>query len=429
MKTSTRISIQFTALATALVLLFALLVNIFSFQSWHNRETKALRAEANLFLQKKVPRPGPANKLQFTRTIIIPAANLDMDSFEEHRLPWVVHLNNDAGDTLEDDGVKEDGEKRLLLREMRWDNIAIMDITSIMQRQIALIRLSILVLLLTGLISYLASRRFVKRALRDVYSIADFAQSIDVDKLENNLHFDHLPETDEINTIALSLNQMTSKLHDQVNQIKRFVSNVSHEFKTPLMVMRSQAELSQKAKTYKKWLSTSIAHIDQLNRLTDALLQLHGAQSNQPLPTEHINVIPLIRQSIEQTAAQYVEKHISIIDDIPDELTIDTDRGSLEIILRNLLDNAYKYTPEWGAITLTADEIHISVSDNGPGIDPELHNSIREPFWQADSSKWQDQWHGLWLALVKSLVDSLWWKISLESDHKQWSHFTLSFTT
>jgi signal transduction histidine kinase len=155
------------------------------------------------------------------------------------RLKWIPH-------------VVAFENSRLMVKKMpRGNQIAVTDVTPLVERQLSLLRLSIIMLILASILSYLIGRRFVRRALRDVYEIADFVQDIDIDQLQDNLHFAHLPLDDELNTIALSLNQMTSKLHQQIDTIKRFVSNVSHEFKTPLMVMRSQAEVSLKSQHYK----------------------------------------------------------------------------------------------------------------------------------------------------------------------------------
>jgi signal transduction histidine kinase len=191
------------------------------------------------------------------------------------------------------------------------------------------------------------------------------------------------------------------------------------------MVMRSQAEVSLKSKKYKTWLETTLTHVDQMNRLIDTLLQLENKHAAWLL-LDDCSITPLLTSLTDQTATKYKDKNINLTLTTSPNLVKKTHRWSLEIILRNLIDNAYKYTPEDGTIIITADTHKLIVSDSGLWIPADQLARIREPFWQADSSKWQDHGLGLWLTLVHSLVQQLGWAIDVVSSDK-WTTFTLHF--
>jgi signal transduction histidine kinase len=193
------------------------------------------------------------------------------------------------------------------------------------------------------------------------------------------------------------------------------------------MVMRSQAEVSLKSQHYKTWLESTISHIDQLNRLIDTLLQLE-TRASESMILEDCTIEPMINSIIDDTSSTYTDKKINLTLNLLPNLVKHAHRGSLEIILRNLIDNAYKYTPEQWTITITADTHIIKIVDTWEWIPADQIDHIWEPFWQADTSKWQD--HGLWLglALVHSLVTQLGWTIDVESS-TAWTTFTLRTTS
>lgn len=90
---------------------------------------------------------------------------------------------------------------------------------------------------------------------------------------------------------------------------------------------------------------------------------------------------------------------------LDETVRVDAHPGSLERILHNVIDNAYKHTPEGGEITIDLDATQLSVTNTGIPIPAADIASIRQPFWQADESRGQDTWFGLGLALVQRLVD------------------------
>lgn len=395
MKTSTRLSRQFTLLSTALLLLFAIVINGLFFSSRYREDRNSLRD----FPPHMRQRDGGRRTMPFERIKRFSRAEFE---------------RIDTSATIINNIFQYGDHERLMVLQENHQTIIASDVTPSVRRQLSLIRLSLLLVLIGAAISRLVSRRFARRSLRDVYTVADRTQSIDIGTLDQTLHLDHLPEDDEIRTIADSLDTMTTKLHDQVGQIKRFVSNLSHEIKTPLMASRTHAELALKTGNHEQWLQTTTTEIDQLHRLVDVLTTLHQADHVQ-LDHQPITIEPLVATIHEQVDMQH-KKDIHYQQAISDGLAIDGDRGAREIILRNLLDNAYKYTSEWGYVTLTADQSHIAIYNTGSSLTDEQLAHIREPLRQADNSKGQDQWFWLGLTLVQTLVEKMEYTIEVVSD-------------
>jgi signal transduction histidine kinase len=219
----------------------------------------------------------------------------------------VIVVNQEDFDQLDVDEIWIDNivryeHQRLFVRYNDvTDRIHLIDVTPAIQRQAALIRLSLIVLILAAVFAYILSQRLTKKALRDVYTIADFVHRQDINTLDQTLHLDHLPEDDEIQIIATAINSTHRTLYDQVGQIKRFVSNLSHEIKTPLMASRSHAELALKKHNYEDGLRATLGEIDQLNRLVGVMTMLHQADHGT-LADDTITLEPLVATIRDQVA-------------------------------------------------------------------------------------------------------------------------------
>lgn len=317
---------------------------------------------------------------------------------------------------LVDDLVRYEDSWLLMADSDKGDRvIRLIDSTSAVQSQLALIKISILVLLVVALLTYIISRKLVRYSLRDIKTIADTVGCTDINSLDEKISLPHLPADDEIQTIATAINSMTDTLHGQVSQMKRFVGNLSHEIKTPLMTMLSQIDLSLRKGDYQTGLERNRTSVQQMNELVTMMTELHQAEQGQ-MQYENVAIEPLLADITEQCKTHYSNKTIALTTAVVQWLERHTDPRALRTILRNLIENAYKYTPTDGVITITADESHLAVHNTGSSLTDEQIRHIREPLRQADSSKGQDQWFGLGLTLVQILVERLWYTIDVVSD-------------
>lgn len=303
--------------------------------------------------------------------------------------------------------------------------IHLRDVTQNLDRQESFFKSTIFAVLLFALLSYLFGKRFTRYALRDLDKLSSYVKKLDVDTLTEEVDFTHLPDDDKIKTVADSIHNMQATIKDDVDRIKRFVSNVSHEFKTPLMMMMSGSELSLASKSYKAWLQQNIDDIQRMNTLLDSLIELTHVSKIQKYTQKSILLKPLVDKVSHEINLQY-NKRQKLSVDILTTTAIHADQSSLELIMSNLVDNAYKYAPNWAEITITHDQKNnlLVVSNTGSAISEDTLKCIREPFWQADTSKEKDQWFGLGLALVKELVEKNGWKIRCENTD-EWVRFVI----
>src|SRR4051812_20891741 len=213
----------------------------------------------------------------------------------------------------------------------------------------------------------------------------------------------------------------------RADRVRRdFIANASHELRTPVTAIRAAAEtlldgglqLPDQARDFVQMIAR---HADRLTRLTDDLLDLSrletGAWKPQLVP---VQLAPLADSVLELFRARAEEKGIVLQADVPERLRANADRRALEQILVNLLDNAVKFTPQGGRVTLLGDglgpAVMLSVVDTGPGIEPQHQARIFERFYRADPGRAREAGGtGLGLAIVKHLAQAMGGEVGLES--------------
>ncbi len=237
---------------------------------------------------------------------------------------------------------------------------------------------------------------------------------------------------DEFDVIMENLNTMATELGKSEILKTDFVSNVSHELKTPLAVIQSYAALLQEEgldentrQRYAKTLS------DAARRLTDLITNILRLSKleNQEIKPEYEELD--LTEAVAQTVLQYEEliekKQLELCCEL-DEVTVCSCRSHLDIVLCNLLSNAIKFTESGGKIGVSlqqkGDTAVISISDTGCGISPEVGALIFEKFYQGDTSH-AGEGNGLGLALVKKVIDLLGGEISVKSKIGKGSTFTV----
>ena len=231
------------------------------------------------------------------------------------------------------------------------------------------------------------------------------------------------PENDEINILASKINFATDKINKQTLALKDFISNASHELKTPLMSISSQIDYSLKAKTYKEWMQNIKLEIMHLNDLLDELVLMSKLDSNIELKKTNENVSKITLSVLKMLEKKYKNKKIKVELQCKNiEKMIHS--SSFEIIAKNLIENAFKYTLKW-TIKIVLNEKEFIIQDSWIWINKKNLEKIWDRFWQEDASKTDITSFGLWLYLVKLLVKKHWWEIQVTSTKWKWTKFKI----
>lgn len=226
----------------------------------------------------------------------------------------------------------------------------------------------------------------------------------------------------------------------QTEKMRRdFVANVSHELRTPLSAIEGYSEtllegaLDDKA-VCRDFINVIHRHSLRLTQLVEDLLDLSKLESPGYKPEfSPTSLKTLIQQAFLLVEEKAAEKQIHILTDIQESLPlIMADSSSMQQVLTNLLDNAIKYTPNQGRVSVRAfandqGKVRVDVQDNGIGIDAKYHHRIFERFYRVDKARSREMGGtGLGLSIVKHIVQLHGGEIWVDSAANQGSTFSLS---
>ena len=217
-----------------------------------------------------------------------------------------------------------------------------------------------------------------------------------------------------------------------------FVANVSHELKTPLSAIKAYAEtLSNGAindeKNRNRFVNNIEEQADRLHQLISDLLSLARIeQGNSLMEIGQVDPIRVIRTCVEEQLRAAAKKNITLTFEPADtQVLVESEEDGLRQIMVNLIDNAIKYTPEGGNVTVRTetedDKIKISVQDTGIGIPEEMQNRVFERFFRVDKARSRELGGtGLGLAIVKHLAQSYGGTAGVVSEQGKGSCFSVT---
>ncbi len=285
-----------------------------------------------------------------------------------------------------------------------------------------------LVILLAGAGGYFLATR----ALAPITHLTQTAQEITAHDLSRRIAY-HGP-ADEIGQLAHTFDQMLTRLAEAFQREQRFTSDAAHELRTPLTVLKGQIEVTlnrpRLPEEYETKLHELNQQVDRLIRLSNALLFLSRSDQNQnwnPVPLNLIDLLQVIAAEIRPLALArgltfdiYLLEPLRVIGD-PDHLTR---------LFLNLLDNAIKYTPTGGQITLRTNAVlrEVVLFNSGPGIPTEVLPHLFERFFRVDAARSRASGgDGLGLAIAKEIVRLHKGNLRVESQPGQGVTFTVQF--
>ena len=291
----------------------------------------------------------------------------------------------------------------------------------------------VLITVLFATIDYIRRKVMVDRPVKAITAATekitqgDFAVRIP--------HIKGVPEDESFNRIANAINKMAAELAGTETLRTDFIANVSHELKTPLSVMGNYATMLQRPGIteeercdYAKAISDSARRLAQL--ITN-ILKLNKLENQQIFPqTEEYDLGEQLCECLLQFEDAWEQKNLNIETEIEEDVRIRSDSELLSLVWNNLFSNAVKFTPEGGtvgvALKTEGEQIAVTVSDTGCGMDGDTGRHIFEKFYQGDTSH-ATQGNGLGLALVKRVVDILNGEIGVQSKLSEGTIFTVKF--
>jgi len=249
-----------------------------------------------------------------------------------------------------------------------------------------------------------------RRALSPVERMARRASEINAERLGARIDVEN--PHDEIGLLAQAFNETLSRLEGSFEQLKRFTSDASHELRTPLTAIRSVGEVGLQKdgdrEHYREVVGSMLEEAGRLGRLVESLLTISRADSGQiRLERATIGLLPLVQEASFLLDVLAEEKGQTLSLEGDDSIRVRADSVVLRQVIINLVDNAIKYSPRNGHITvrvLRRDSLTacIEIEDCGPGIPPEHRDKVFDRFYRIDEGRSREAGGaGLGLAIAK----------------------------
>ena len=272
--------------------------------------------------------------------------------------------------------------------------------------------LTYFIILLLSLIIFFNFVWFIYAPLKDIRTAAmQYAQG--------NFDFDPIKiySDDEIGDVATSLNYMASQLRDSNEYQQKFISNISHDFRSPLTSIKGYIEAIMDGtippEMQNKYLGIVLSEANRLEHLTNGLRDLNVWSNKGPeLILEDFDVLELIHSSIETLEAVSSKKNIKLtIVNEAKKTIVTADKGKIEQVIYNLIDNAIKFSFNDSEIIIrlynNRGKLFCVIKDNGIGISHDNINKIWQRFYKTDSSRGMDKTgSGIGLSIVKEIISA-----------------------
>jgi signal transduction histidine kinase len=240
--------------------------------------------------------------------------------------------------------------------------------------------------------------------------------------------------TDEIGTLGHSFNEMAARVEETVGTLRSFVADAAHELHTPLTALQANIELARNEKSASartRYLARAHEQSQRLEGLVQSLLDLSRIEAAETKSTfATVDIAQLTRAVAEQFASRAEQADRSFTMNVPDEtINVDGNETQLKQIMINLLENALKFTPNDGWISLdlehSADQVTLTISDSGIGIPPEDLPHLFERFHRGRNAS-EYPGNGLGLAIVKAIVSAHKGEVAVQSTPMQGTTISVS---
>ena len=289
---------------------------------------------------------------------------------------------------------------------------------------------------LAGMLAAFGGHWMSGRALHPIHQITETTQSIDAKSLSRRLRL--RGTNDELDRLCATINHMLDRIARSYESIAQFTADASHELRTPVTLIRSNAELllmePNNVPRVKRGLSDILAESTYMTGLiTDLLTLARSGNEDASVPMDLLELNESVRAVLERARAQAAIRDISLEYALVGHVVpLRGNQNLIERVLMILIDNAVRYSFPKGKIRVetwaTNERCGFVIRDNGIGIAPEDHERIFERFFRVDTARTpRDGGHGLGLALAKSLLTLHNATIHVQSQIGQGASFRVAF--
>jgi heavy metal sensor kinase len=270
---------------------------------------------------------------------------------------------------------------------------------------IFIITMSFLILVAAGMGWFMA-----KRAVSGVEAVTRTARKISGGSLEERVLIKG--QGDEIDQLAQTFNQMLDRIQTLVTEIKEMTDHIAHDLRSPLTRIRGHAEVTlttaKSLSEYETMAADTIEECDRLLDMINTMLLISKTESGvDAMVMEEIDLSDLVQEACELFSPTAEDKGLSLNCDVAKGGRLKGDTRMIQRLISNLLDNAIKYTPTGGSVTVSLEKqeenLVIEVRDTGIGIPPDDLPRIFERFYRCDRSR-SLEGIGLGLSLARAIA-------------------------
>jgi heavy metal sensor kinase len=282
--------------------------------------------------------------------------------------------------------------------------------------------------LLAGVGGYFLARR----SLAPVAAMGKQAERIGAVNLHERLEVRNA--NDELGRLAQTFNDLLDRLDQSFERQRRFISDAAHELRTPVSILRGEAEValsqvSRSPEEYRESLAVLHEEAQRLARVVEDLFTLTRADAGEyRLAQNDFYLDELVADCVRATRALAQAKNITLVAATAEEMPVRGDEDLLRRMILNLLDNAIKYTPAGGSISVACDSARdgyeLSVTDSGPGIPVDMQSRIFERFFRADRARSRTG-AGLGLSIARWIAEAHLGRIELVRSDATGSKFSV----